>query len=94
MVLGPATFGLELMPKPVPLPADFSNTEALGVMLYTVYVYPFEIAAVLLLAAIVAAIALTMRRREGSRTQRPEEQVRVRREDRVRMVNVPSEDER
>jgi NADH-quinone oxidoreductase subunit J len=95
MVLGPATFGLEQMPKPMPMPVDYSNTEELGVLLYTVYVYPFEIAAVLLLVAIVAAIALTMRRREGtSRTQRPEEQVLVQARDRVRLVDMPSEDER
>ena len=94
MVLGPATFGLEFMPKPAAMAADYSNTEALGVLLYTVYVYPFEIAAVLLLVAIVAAISLTMRKRGNTRTQRPEEQVRVQREDRIRLVNVPSEDER
>ena len=56
--------------------------------------YPFEIAAVLLLVAIVAAIALTMRRRENNRTQRPEEQVRVQPGDRIRLVNMPSEDKR
>lgn len=94
LVLGPKTFGLDHMPKPIAMAADFSNTEALGVLLYTVYVYPFEIAAAILLVAIVAAIALTMRRRENSRTQRPEEQVRVQSVDRVRLVNMPSEDER
>jgi NADH-quinone oxidoreductase subunit J len=94
MVLGPATFGLQNIPAPAPLPAGFSNTEALGVLLYTVYVYPLEIAAVVLLVAIVAAIALTMRRRPGARTQRPEEQVRVRRADRIKVVNMPSEDKR
>ena len=94
MVIGPAPFGLEHMPRPTAMAADFSNTEALGVLLYTVYVDPFEIAAVILLVAIVAAIALTMRRRENSRTQRPEEQVRVQRDDRIRLVNMPSEDKR
>ncbi|MFT5448886.1 MAG: NADH-quinone oxidoreductase subunit J [Gammaproteobacteria bacterium] len=94
MVLGPSTFGLEFMPKPLAMAADYSNTEELGVLLYTVYVYPFEIAAVLLLVAIVAAISLTMRRRGNTRTQRPEEQVRVQREDRIRLVDMPSEDER
>jgi NADH-quinone oxidoreductase subunit J len=94
MVLGPSTFGLEMMPKPAAFGADYSNTEELGVLLYTVYVYPFEIAAVLLLVAIVAAISLTMRRRGNTRTQRPEEQVRVQREDRVRLVNMSSEDKR
>ena len=94
MVLGSNTFGLEHFAKPMAMPADFSNTEALGVLLYTVYVYPFEIAAVLLLVAIVAAIALTMRRRDNVRAQRPDEQVRVQRADRIRMVKMPSEDER
>ena len=70
------------------LPADYSNTKALGRLIYTEYVYAFEIAAVILLVAIVAAIALTLRRREGVRHQDPSQQVRVRREDRVRLVKV------
>jgi NADH-quinone oxidoreductase subunit J len=94
MVVGPGTFGIEQVPRPAPLPADYSNTEALGVLLYTVYVYPFELAAVILLVAIVAAIALTMRRRAGLRSQPPHEQVRVRREDRVRLVKMPAESEK
>ncbi|MGI9331920.1 MAG: NADH-quinone oxidoreductase subunit J [Gammaproteobacteria bacterium] len=69
-----------------------SNTEALGLKLYTEYVFAFEVAAVVLLVAIVAAIALTMRRREGVRGQQPENQVAVRRADRVRLVNLHSED--
>jgi len=71
------------------LPADYSNTEALGRLLYTEYVYAFEIAAVILLVAIIAAIALTLRRRPGVKHQNPSEQVRVRREDRVRLVWMP-----
>lgn len=71
------------------LPADYDNTRALGALLYTEYVYPFEIAAVILLVAIVAAIALTLRRRECVKAQDPSAQVRVRREDRVRLVKVP-----
>jgi NADH-quinone oxidoreductase subunit J len=94
MVVGPGTFGIEQVPRPAPLPADYSNTEALGVLLYTVYVYPFELAAVILLVAIVAAIALTMRRREGLRSRPPHEQVRVRREERVRLVKMPAESDR
>ena len=90
-VLGFKYFGVEKMPAPAPAAADYSNTEALGDLLYTVYVYPFEIAAVILLVAIVAAIALTMRRREGVKLQQPSEQVAVRREDRVRIVKMPSE---
>jgi NADH-quinone oxidoreductase subunit J len=69
----------------------YSNTRALGRVLYTDYAYAFEIAAVVLLVAIIAAIALTLRRRKDSRQQDPAEQVRARREDRVRLVSMPSE---
>ncbi|HET9338903.1 MAG TPA: NADH-quinone oxidoreductase subunit J [Casimicrobiaceae bacterium] len=68
-----------------------SNTQALGRLLYVDYVYPFELAAVLLLVAIVAAIALTYRKRRETRTQDPGEQVKVRRADRVRLVEMPAE---
>jgi NADH-quinone oxidoreductase subunit J len=68
-----------------------SNTRALGQLLYVDYVYPFEIAAVVLLVAIIAAIALTHRDRKERKHQDPGRQVKVRREDRVRLVNLPSE---
>ena len=71
--------------------ADYSNTKELGGVLYTFYVYPFEIASVILLVAIVAAISLTMRRREGAKYQNPAQQVRVSRDDRVRLVRMASE---
>ncbi len=71
--------------------ADYSNTKELGSVLYTFYVYPFEIAAVILLVAIVAAISLTMRRREGAKSQNPGQQVRVSRDDRVRLVHLAAE---
>ena len=71
------------------LPADYSNTKALGRLIYTEYVYAFEIAAVILLVAIVAAIALTLRRRPGVKVQNVSEQVRVRSADRVRLVKMP-----
>ena len=74
---------------PVEHQADYSNTRELGNLIYTVYAYPFEIAAVILLVGIVAAIALTLRRREGTRTQDPAKQVRVTAEGRVRLVNMP-----
>ena len=73
---------------PEPYPADYSNTKALGSVLYTEYVYAFELAAVILLLAIVAAITLTMRRRPGLKVQNIAEQVAVRPEDRVRLVKV------
>jgi NADH-quinone oxidoreductase subunit J len=75
------------------LPADYSNTKELGRVLYTQYAYAFEIAAVILLVAIIAAIALTLRRRKDSRSQDPAEQNRAKRADRVRLVSMPSEKE-
>ena len=68
-----------------------SNTKALGALVYTEYVYPFEIAAVILLVAIIAAIALTHRRRRETKYQNPSEQVKVRPRDRLRILNIPSE---
>ena len=93
-VVGAKYFGLGMFPAPARHGPDYRNTEELGNVLYTVYVYPFEIAAVILLVAIIAAIALTMRRRPGIRYQQPSRQVAARREDRVRIVKMPSEKKR
>jgi NADH-quinone oxidoreductase subunit J len=79
--------------QPKSLPAGYSNTKELGKVLYTDYVYAFEIAAVILLVAIIAAIALTLRRRKDSRYQDPSVQVKARREERVRLVSMPAEKE-
>ena len=68
--------------------ANYSNTAELGRVLYTDYVYPFELAAVLLLIAIIAAISLTMRKRPGLKLQNISKQVAVRSEDRVRIVKL------
>jgi NADH-quinone oxidoreductase subunit J len=65
-----------------------SNTRELGVLLYTEYLYPLEIAAVILLVAIVSAIALTMRERKDTKAQNPSEQVKVKAADRLRMVKM------
>lgn len=70
--------------------ADYSNVKELGRLIYTDYVYAFELAAVLLLVAIVAAIALTLRQRKDTKRQDIAKQVAVKREDRVRLVSVPS----
>jgi NADH-quinone oxidoreductase subunit J len=86
IVLGGRQFD---MLEPALHPAGHSNTKALGRLLYTDYVYPFEIAAVILLAAIVAAIALTLRRRKDTRYQDPVGQVSVQRKDRIRLVSMP-----
>lgn len=72
----------------VAMPEGYSNTEALGAVLYTEHVYAFEIAAVILLLAIVAAITLTMRKRPGLKQQDIANQVAVRAEDRVRIVKM------
>ena len=79
--------------RPKELPPGYSNTKELGRVLYTEYAYAFEIAAVILLVAIIAAIALTLRRRKDTRAPRPSAQVRVRREERVKLVSLPAEKE-
>jgi NADH-quinone oxidoreductase subunit J len=71
--------------------SGYSNTKALGMVVYTQYAYAFEVSAVILLVAIIAAIALTLRRRKDTRHQDPSKQVRVRRADRVRLVSMPAE---
>ena len=79
-------------PRAVPAVAQsavqFSNTKELGKLLYTQYLYPLEIAAVILLVAIIAAIALTLRTRKDSKYQNPSEQVRVKAADRLEMVKM------
>ena len=76
---------------PPPATASFSNTRMLGMQIYTDYAYPFEIAGVILLVAIVAAIALTHRQRRATKYQNPAEQVKVRAGDRLRILQMPSE---
>ena len=80
-------FGVE----PRQVPPDYSNTRALGKLIYVDYVYPFEIAAVVLLVAIIAAIALTHRTRKETKHQDPGQQVRVRAKDRIRLIDLPVE---
>ncbi len=91
IVLNAERFGLKQMPEPAALAADHSNTRALGRLLYTVYAYPFEIAAVILLVAIVAAIALTLRRRKDSKYQDPSRQINIDPRQRMRVVKMRSE---
>ncbi|HEY7963179.1 MAG TPA: NADH-quinone oxidoreductase subunit J [Steroidobacteraceae bacterium] len=83
--------GLDASHGGTPQPATYSNTAELGGVLYTKYAYPLELAAMLLLVAIVAAITLTMRRRAGLKYQDINKQVAVRREDRVRLVKMAAE---
>ncbi len=93
LVMVSKEFGSANLPRPAGQSATYSNTEALGQLVYTDYVFAFELAAVILLVAIVAAIALTLRRRPATRYQAPERQVKVRKEDRVRLVTMPSSPE-
>jgi NADH-quinone oxidoreductase subunit J len=79
--------------SPRALPANYSNTKELGRVLYTDYALAFEIAAVILLVAIIAAIALTLRARKDTRHQDPSLQVKARRAERVRLVSMPAEKE-
>jgi NADH-quinone oxidoreductase subunit J len=79
--------------EPKQIPANYSNTKDLGRVLYTDYAYAFEIAAVILLVAIIAAIALTLRRRKDTRAQNPSEQMKARRAERVKLVSMPAEKE-
>jgi NADH-quinone oxidoreductase subunit J len=91
LILTQGYFTLDNLPTPVATPEGYSNTKELGRLLYTTYVYPFEIAAVILLVAIVAAIALTLRKRKDSKYIDPARQINVNRADRVRIVSMPSE---
>lgn len=91
LVVGYSFFDSAHFAPLVPHPADYSNTEELGSVLYTVYVYPFEIAAVILLVAIIAAISLTMRRRPETKYQDPARQVLINRSDRVRLVKMSAD---
>lgn len=91
LVLVDRQFNAGNMPVPSPQAAGYSNTKELGRLIYTEYIYAFELAAVILLVAIVAAIALTLRRRTGGRSMNPADQVVVKRADRIRMVSMPSE---
>ncbi len=86
-------FVLDPAAEPLPKPADYSNTKELGGVLYTDYVFAFEVAAVILLVAIIAAIALTMRKRELTKYQSPSAQIKVRKADRLRIIKMPSGEE-
>jgi len=94
LIVGSDFFGVEHFTPPAPRPADYSNTKELGSVLYTFYVYPFEIAAVILLVAIIAAISLTLRRRGGTKYQDPAKQISVNRDDRVRLVKMTADKKR
>jgi NADH-quinone oxidoreductase subunit J len=90
LVLVGGYLGDRAAPPPAP-GAGYSNTKSLGLQIYTDYAYPFEIAGMILLVAIIAAIALTHRRRRETKYQNPNKQVRVQRNDRLRILDIPAE---
>ena len=92
MVVGPQRFGLESVAAPAAMPAEYSNTEALGLALFTEHLYAFEIAAVILLVGIIAAIGLTMRKRPDSKYQDPSRQIAVKAKDRLRVIKMDAEE--
>jgi len=89
--IGPDILGDESLNQAVRHGADYSNTKELGRVLYTEYVLPFEIASIILLVAIVAAISLTLRRRKNTKYQTPSKQIKVKRNDRLRIVKMDAE---
>jgi NADH-quinone oxidoreductase subunit J len=88
MIVGVNNFGADKVLAPAAKPADYSNTAALGRVLYTDYLLAFELAAVVLLVAIVAAIALTLRSRKESKPTYTNKQVAVKKADRLRIVKM------
>jgi len=90
-IVGPEQFGLDKWPSPLLHAENYSNTKEIGSVLYTEYLYAFELAAVILLVAIIAAIALTLRRRKKFEFMKPEQQVNIHSKDRVRVVKMKSE---
>lgn len=88
MIVGVRNFGVDKVIAPAAHPADYSNTAELGRVLYTDYLLPFELASVVLLVAIVAAIALTLRDRKESKSVDPSKQVLVKKADRIRILKM------
>ena len=84
-------FNTNKMSRPGRSALDYSNTSELGKLIYTEYVYVFEISAIILLVAIIAAITITLRKREGTRYQSPAKQVNASKKERLRIIDMVSE---
>jgi NADH-quinone oxidoreductase subunit J len=93
MVLNGRYFGLDSLPAPQSVDAAYSNTQDLARVIFTDYAYPFELASLVLLVAMIAAVALTYRRREGTRHIDPAVQIAVQAKDRLVIHSIPSENE-
>lgn len=90
LVLGGKYFGAEALPGQS-MPPGYSNTKELGRLLFTEYVYPFELASVILLVGIIAAVLLTLRQRKDTKHQNASRQINIKREESVRLVSMPAE---
>lgn len=91
LVLGGPYFDADTVPPPEAIAADFSNTQVLAKLLFTDYAYPFELASLILLVAMIAAVALTLRHRSGTRRQNARRQIAVRASDRLVVHAMPAE---
>ncbi len=92
LVIGPQHLK-EASVLPTQYPADYSNTKAMGMLLFTHYLYPFEIAALILLVAIISAISLAFHgRKPGKKAQKISEQLKARKKDRLRIIDIKTED--
>ena len=89
-ILGFKYFGLDKYSMPAHVAGNYSNTKAIGNLLFTNYVYPFEVASIVLLVAAIAAVALTLRKRTGVKIQNPSEQVLATKASRLKIVSVAS----
>ncbi len=89
MFLGKEHFGLEAAVT-TPQTADYSHVKALAQLLYSDFLLPFEVAGILLLVAMIAAIGLTFRGPRDTKTQKPSEQANVKKHDRLKIVKMPS----
>lgn len=93
MVLNGPYFQLKAMPAPQAVDPAYSNTQDLARVIFTDYAYPFELASLVLLVGMLAAVALTLRKREGTKHIDPAKQVSVRAKDRLVIHSVPAEKE-
>lgn len=93
LVLNGKYFSIEVVPAPVPVDVSVSNTQALARLLFTDYAYPFELASLILLVAMIAAVMLTYRRRETTRHLAPADQIAVKAKDRLVIHSIPADSE-
>jgi NADH-quinone oxidoreductase subunit J len=91
LAVGKQHFGLSVFPAPLPKPVDYSQVQTLAMLLYSDYLLPFEIAGVVLLVAMIAAIGLTFRGPRSSKAQNIDQQVRVTKADRLKIIKMLSE---